>query len=60
MTVLCANIRDRAVLQVTLTPYNTSRRPKITFSGIDTTGATCRSPATAYEDTHYRPSSRAQ
>lgn len=47
------NIRDRAVLEVTLRPDNTSRGPTITFSDIDYAGATCRSLATAYEDTHY-------
>ena len=47
-------INDRAVLQVTLTPANTSRGPTITFSDVDTAGATCRSLATAYEDTSYK------
>ena len=47
-------INDRAVLQVTLTPYNSSRGPTITFSDIDTAGAECRSLATAYEDTLYK------
>lgn len=48
------NINDRAVLEVTLTPYNTSRGPTITFSDTDHAGATCRSLATAYEDTYYK------
>lgn len=47
------NIRDRAVLEVTLRPDNTSRGPTISFSDIDYAGATCRSLASAYEDTHY-------
>ncbi|MFC7490506.1 MULTISPECIES: hypothetical protein [unclassified Knoellia] len=47
------NIRDRAVIQVTLRPDNTSRGPTISFGDIDTAGAECRSLATAYEDTHY-------
>jgi hypothetical protein len=48
------NINDRAVIEVTLTPYNTSRGPTISFSDIDYSGATCRSLATAYEDTYYK------
>lgn len=47
------NIRDRAILEVTLRPDNTSRGPTISFSDTDYAGATCRSLATAYEDTHY-------
>ena len=50
------NIRDRAVIEVTLTPYNTSRGPTISFSDVDYAGATCRSLATAYEDTYYKAS----
>lgn len=46
-------IRDRAILEVTLRPDNTSRGPTVSFSDIDYAGATCRSLATAYEDTHY-------
>ena len=48
------NINDRAVISVTLTPYDTSRGPTISFSDVDYAGATCRSLATAYEDTYYR------
>src|SRR3954454_19166705 len=48
------NINDRAVIEVTLTPYNTSRGPTISFSDVDYSGATCRSLATAYEDTYYK------
>lgn len=46
--------RDRAIIYVTLTPYNSSRGPKVSFHDIDYAGATCRSLATAYEDTKYR------
>jgi len=48
------NINDRAVISVTLTPYNSSRGPTISFSDVDYAGATCRSLATAYEDTYYK------
>jgi len=48
------NIHDRAVIEVTLTPYNTSRGPTLHFSDIDTPGNECRSLATAYEDTYYK------
>ena len=48
------NINDRAVISVTLTPYDTSRGPTISFSDVDYAGATCRSLATAYEDTYYK------
>lgn len=48
------DIRDRAVITVTLTPYDTSRGPTITFSDIDYAGRECRSLATAYEDTRYK------
>ncbi len=48
------NIRDRAVIQVTLTPYNSSRGPVVRVSDIDTPGAECGSLATAYEDTQYK------
>jgi hypothetical protein len=47
-------IRDRAVIQVTLTPYDSSRGPVVHVSDTDTSGAHCGSLATAYEDTHYR------
>ena len=48
------NINDRAVLEVTLTPYDSSRGPSISFGDTDSPGATCRSLATAYEDTYYK------
>lgn len=48
------NIRDRAVIEVKLIPYDSSRGPTVTFSDIDYAGATCRSLATAYEDTSYK------
>jgi hypothetical protein len=48
------NIRDRAIIEVKLIPYNTSRGPTISFADIDYPGAECRSLATAYEDTHYK------
>ncbi len=48
------NIRDRAIITVTLTPYDTSRGPTITFSDIDYAGRECRSLARAYEDTRYK------
>ena len=47
-------IRDRAVIDVTLTPYDSSRGPVIHVGDVDTAGAQCASLATAYEDTHYK------
>lgn len=47
-------IRDRAVINVTLTPYTSSRGPVVHVSDVDTPGGHCGSLATAYEDTHYR------
>lgn len=48
------NIRDRAVIEVTLTPYNSSRGPVVRLYDIDTAGYQCKSLATAYEDTSYK------
>lgn len=48
------NINDRAVIDVTLTPYDSSRGPVVHLSDIDTPGGQCASLATAYEDTHYQ------
>jgi hypothetical protein len=48
------NINDRAVIDVTLTPYDLSRGPVVHVSDIDTPGGQCASLATAYEDTHYQ------
>jgi hypothetical protein len=47
-------INDRAVIDVTLTPYDLSRGPVVRVSDTDTAGSQCASLATAYEDTHYR------
>lgn len=47
-------INNRAVIEVKLVPYDTSRGPTISFGDVDTPGATCRSLATAYEDTYYK------
>lgn len=49
-----SGIRDRAVINVTLTPYSSSRGPIVGVSDVDTPGAHCGSLATAYEDTHYK------
>jgi hypothetical protein len=46
-------IRDRAVINVTLTPDNAARGPVVHISDTDTAGNHCGSLATAYEDTHY-------
>ncbi len=48
------DINDRAIIEVKLIPYDASRGPTISFADIDTAGATCRSLATAYEDTYYK------
>lgn len=48
------NIRDRAVVSVTLTPYSSTRGPVVRVSDTDDAGGRCGSLATAYEDTHYR------
>jgi hypothetical protein len=47
-------IRDRAVIDVTLTPYDTSRGPVVHVSDTDLAGGHCASLATAYEDTRYK------
>ena len=47
-------INDRAVINVTLTPYDLSRGPVVRVSDTDTAGSHCGSLATAYEDTHYQ------
>lgn len=48
------NIRDRAVVSVTLTPFDSSRGPVVRLADVDTPGRDCASLARAYEDTHYR------
>lgn len=47
-------IRDRALIQATLTPYNSARGPVVRLADLDTPGRDCGSLATAYEDTKYR------
>jgi len=47
-------IQDRAVIDVTLTPYDSSRGPVVHVGDTDSAGAHCASLATAYEDTHYK------
>lgn len=48
------NIHDRAVVKVTLKPYNSARGPLVKLADVDTPGGQCKSLARAYEDTRYR------